>query len=235
MIDRIRLRVGAVAIVAGSIAYFVAQMIRPDHAEDAAGILASVQASAGSAGGAALLYLAAAILLVGGLVAISSSLVGRPGARTYAITTALTAVGAAWLVAEAVIMTVAATLAASPDHVAAAAQLNDFNDRFGLIAILPWFLYLAPLGMAIGLRRGGRSGVWLVGLWAVGFVIGFAANSPLGESVPALALIGDAALAALLAAIGVVAGWMPQPVADARRAAGAASSDPADARAMGAF
>lgn len=205
MTDSFRLRVGAIALILGAVALFIAQRIRPDAGHvDVPGILRSVQASSGAASTASLLYLAAAALLVTGFVAVPSAIAAGRGSRLIYATAGLTAVGAVWYGVEAALMQFVAVLAGSPDVAAAAAQLDRLNAGFGTIALLPWFFYLAPLGVAIALRRAQLVGVWLIGLWALGFLVGFTANSPLGESMPGLAVVNDAALSAIVVAIGLV-------------------------------
>lgn len=204
MTDSFRLRIGAIALILGAVGLFVAQRLRPDAGEDAQSVLRSVQASSGAASTASLLYLATAALLVAGFVAVSSAIAAGRGSRLIYVAATLTAIGAAWYGVEAALMQFVAVLAGSPDQAAAAAQLDRLNAGFGAIATLPWFFYLAPLGVAVALRRARLAGVWLIGLWVLGFLVGFTANSPLGESMPALAVVNDALLSALVVAIGLV-------------------------------
>lgn len=204
MTDSFRLRIGAIALILGAVALFVAQRLRPDAGEDALSVLRSVQASSGAASTASLLYLATAVLLVAGFVAVPSVIAAGRGSRLIYLAVALSAVGAAWYVVEAALMQFVAVLAGSPDQAAAAVQLDSLNAGFGAIAILPWFFYLAPLGVAVALHRARLAGVWLIGLWVLGFLAGFTANSPLGESMPGLAVVNDALLSALVVAIGLV-------------------------------
>jgi|GEM_PF-6663686 len=205
MTDSFRLRICAVALVLGAAALFIAQRLRPDMGhEDLQGILRAVQGASGAANTASLVYLAAAALLVVGFATVPAAVPSGRGSKLIFVAASLTVVGAVWYGIEAALMQFVAVLAGSPDVAAAAAQLDRLNAGFGLIAILPFFFYLAPLGVAIALRRAHLAGAWLIGLWAFGFVVGFASNSPLGESVPGLVILNDALLSALVVVIGLV-------------------------------
>jgi hypothetical protein len=223
MSDASRLRFGAIALITGAVALFGAQLIRPDVGGDAQAILRSVAASSGAVETASLLYLAAAALLVMGLVALPSAVAGGPGSRLLYVATALSAVGATWYGIEAALMRFVDVLAGSPAVAAGATQLEQLNAGFGVIAVLPWFSYLAPLGVAIALRHARVTGAWLIGLWAAGLVAGFLANSPLGESVAWLATVSDALLSALVAGFGIAV-LSPRSGAAAARSSSAASA-----------
>lgn len=194
----LRLRIGAASLLIGAIALLGAQLLRPDHGEDARTILRAVTDAPGAAPTASLLYLAAAVMLVSGLIALPSAVATGRGSRLLFVSTAVTAVGVLWFAVEAALMIFADVLATSSDAAAAATQLDALNAGFGVLAALPWFFYIGPLGIAMALRRADLVGAWLIGLWVVGFVTGFAANSPLGESVPALVVANDVLVAALL-------------------------------------
>jgi hypothetical protein len=203
-IDRFRPRVGALALVIGAFSLLVAQLIRPDHGESAAAIFRAVEGADGAAANASLLYLVAAAALAIGLVAVPASVPAGRGARLLLLSVALAVVGTLWFAVEAALMQFVDNLAAAPNASQAAAQLEALNAGFGVIAVLPWFFYIAPLGIAIALWRAGLVGSLLVGLWVAGFAAGFAANSPLGESIPALVTANDVLLSALIAGIAAI-------------------------------
>jgi hypothetical protein len=202
----LRLRIGAIALATGAGALFAAQSLRPDTGADADAILRSVQAASGMADVASLLYLVAAALLVAGSVAVPSAIASGRGARLIYVAAALMAVGAVWYGVEAALMRFVTVLASSADAAAAASQLDRLNADFGAIALLPWCFYMAPLGVAVALRRARLAGAWIIGLWVLGFAVGFAANSPLGAETPALTVVNDALLSGLVVAIAVVVG-----------------------------
>lgn len=206
MSEPFRFRMGGVSLVGGAIALFAAQTTRPDTGETAESILASVAASPDAAGAASLLYLATAAALVAGFVAVPALATSGRGSRLLFVASAIAAVGAVWYGVEAALMHFGAVLATSPDAASAASQLDRLNAGMGHLAVLPWLFYLAPLGVAIGLRRAGVVGSWLIGLWVASFVAGFAAESPLGAEVPVLVIVNDVLLAGFVAAIGVVVG-----------------------------
>lgn len=211
--DRFRILLGGASLTVGAVALLAAQLVRPDHGEDAGAILHAVAAGGGAAGTASLLYLAAAVALAIGLVAIPGAVATGPGARLLLTSTALTAVGALWFAVEAALMRVVDVLATAPDVARAAAQLDALNAGFGVIAVLAWFFYLAPLGIAVALWRAGATGSWLIGLWVISFAVGFAANSPLGASVPALVSANDVLLTAMVIGIASVIVRRGGPVA----------------------
>lgn len=202
---RFRPALGAAALVVGALALLAAQIVRPDRGEDSAAVLRAVTAAGGAAANASLLYLVAAIALAVGLVAAPAALDAGRGARMFFVATLLTAVGSLWFAIEAALMQVVVMLAGS-SGTSGAAQLEALNANFGVLAALPWFFYLAPLGMTIALWRADRAGSWLVGLWVAGFATGFAANSPLGESIPSLLVVNDILLSALFIALAAVIG-----------------------------
>jgi hypothetical protein len=196
-----RTLLGGVALTVGAVALLAAQLVRPDHGEDPAAILRTVAAGGDAAGTASLLYLTAGAALTIGLVAVPGAVVMGRGARLLLASSALTAVGALWFAVEAALMRFVDVLAAAPDVAGAASHLDALNAGFGVIAVLPWFFYLAPLGIAAALWRAGATGTWLIGLWLIGFAAGFAANSPLGVSVPALGTANDVLLSAMIVGI----------------------------------
>jgi hypothetical protein len=199
--DRFRILLCGASLTVGAVALLAAQLVRPDHGEDAGAILRAVAAGGGAAGAASLLYLVAAVGLAIGLVAIPGAVRTGRGARLLVASTALTAVGALWFAVEAALMRFVDVLAAASDTAGAAAQLDALNAGFGLVAVLAWFFYLAPLGVAVALRRAGATGSWLIGLWVISFGVGFAANSPLGASIPALVTANDVLLSAMVVGI----------------------------------
>ncbi|HET8777818.1 MAG TPA: hypothetical protein VFN76_09170 [Candidatus Limnocylindria bacterium] len=199
--DRFRILLCGASLTVGAVALLAAQLVRPDHGEDAGAILRAVAAGGGAAGAASLLYLVAAVGLAIGLVAIPGAVRTGRGARLLVASTALTAVGALWFAVEAALMRFVDVLAAASDTAGAAAQLDALNAGFGLVAVLAWFFYLAPLGVAVALWRAGATGSWLIGLWVISFGVGFAANSPLGASVPALVTANDVLLSVMVIGI----------------------------------
>jgi hypothetical protein len=175
-----------------------------------------------------LLYLAAAVLLVFGFVALPSVAAAGRGSRLTYVAAGLAAVGAVWYGIEAALMRSVEVLAESPDT-AAAAHLVRLNEVFGIIAVLPWLFYLAPLAVAIGLRRARVAGAWLIGLWATGFLVGFVAHSPLGEAIPVLSMVGDALLSAVVVAIAFV--MLRRPVGSSSQAPVQSAGSPLPANA----
>ncbi len=134
--DRFRILLCGASLTVGAVALLAAQLVRPDHGEDAGAILRAVAAGGGAAGAASLLYLVAAVGLAIGLVAIPGAVRTGRGARLLVASTALTAVGALWFAVEAALMRFVDVLAAASDTAGAAAQLDALNAGFGLVAVL---------------------------------------------------------------------------------------------------
>jgi hypothetical protein len=195
-------------VVAASVGFWLAVVVAPGRAEDAAELYDQVAAARGrELAGAWLFVLAGAALLLG-----CALLLHRAAGRTATAGLLLLLVGSIWPVARGV--TDAVAVAAVDAHIGPARfdALLGSSAWAPLLVFLPVFL-LAPVVLGVGLWRDRRTTPLPAVLWLVGVVAYVATESSWAPAAVgfAVAAVGLSWSAAVLARSNAPS---PQPVAD---------------------
>lgn len=194
-------RHGGLALLTAAPITLAAELVRSDHSQEKyAAQLADVAASRGPELLSAGLFLLAALLLVPASIGIATLARGR-GGRLISAGAVMLGVASIWLAAgRAMFCLMLYTLTDSgTSQQTAVAALDHIGNSgaFGLFLISLASLLLAPIVLALGLWRAGRTPSWLAAIWTAA-TIGFLAaeTSKIGE------LICFGTMMAVLASLG---------------------------------
>ncbi|MGH7761886.1 MAG: hypothetical protein ACREOY_10810 [Candidatus Dormibacteraceae bacterium] len=199
---RARRRIGAGAFVLTAVTLFVANLVRSDIGDDPASILVASGRNPGALALSAAVFIAAAIFLIPGVIAITGT-AHRRGAWAVYGGAWLTMIGGLWWAIESVLKVLAESLGTGPEPLSdRAAILDRFNQDFGLLGALLFIFILGLLLLVIGAWRADLVHWSAIAVWVVGFAAGIIANSPLGVGLPGIATFSDATMSILLAWLG---------------------------------